>query len=123
MSNSKILVVDDDPKITALLSIILQKAGYDVRAENKSFAAVGVAREFCPQLVILDVDMPGKDGGAVAEELASEPATTGVPVIFLSSLVTERETGVRGRYYYLAKPVVSAQLLNGVRHCLSAVAA
>jgi DNA-binding response OmpR family regulator len=118
-----ILVVDDDPKITSLLRIILERAGYGVRVENKSYAAVGTAREFGPQLAILDIDMPGKDGGAVAADLAAEPRTSTIPVIFLSSLVTEREAGMRGSYQYLAKPVDAHMLLSAVRHRLAAVAA
>jgi DNA-binding response OmpR family regulator len=121
-SRANILVVDDDPKITSLLRIILERAGYRVREENKSYAAVGVAREFQPQLAILDVDMPGKDGGAVAADLATEPKTSGVQVIFLSSLVTEREAGMRGSYRYLSKPVDAHLLVSAVRHRLAAAA-
>lgn len=122
-TSSNILVVDDDPKITSLLRIILERAGYRVREENKSFAAVTAAREFQPRLAILDVDMPGKDGGAVAADLAAEPATKGVQVIFLSSLVTEREAGMRGSYRYLSKPVDAHLLVSAVRHRLAAVGA
>jgi CheY-like chemotaxis protein len=93
-----------------------------VREENKSFAAVQTAREFCPQLIILDVDMPGKDGGAVATDLAAEPLTFTIPVIFLSSLVTERDAGMRGAYHYLSKPVNAEQLISAVFHRLAAVA-
>jgi DNA-binding response OmpR family regulator len=116
MSKSKILVVDDDPKLSGLLAVILNRiGGYDVREENRPFAAVQTAQDFCPHLILLDVDMPGKDGGAVYTDLSSHPLLSQVPVVFVTSLVSKAEAGVRNGKRYLSKPVDPNALLDTVR--------
>ena len=116
MKISKILVVDDDPKLSSLIALILRRAGgYEVREENRSFAALATAREYGPDLVLLDVDMPGKDGGAVAHELAADSALSSVPVIFITSLIAPGEAGMRNGAVYLAKPVEPKRLIETVQ--------
>ena len=116
MSKSKILVVDDDPKLSSLLAVILDRlGGYEVREENRSFAALLTALHFRPNLVLLDVDMPGKDGGAVYTEMSKHPILANTPVIFVTSLVSKDETGVRNGRRYLSKPVDPNTLLETVR--------
>ena len=68
MSKTKILIVDDDARLSTLMRTILERGGYEAREENRSFAALATARGFRPDLVLLDVDMPGKDGGTRSEE-------------------------------------------------------
>ena len=116
MNKTKILIVDDDAKLSHLVAIILSRAGgHEVREENRSFAAVHTAREFRPDLIVLDVDMPGKDGADVCQELAEDPLLSNVPVIFVTSLITEGEAGMRKGHPYLAKPVNPMLLLQTVR--------
>ena len=116
MSKSKILVVDDDPKLSGFLAVVLDRVGgYDVREENRPFAAVQTAREFRPQLILLDVDMPGKDGGAIFTELSKDAFLSKVPVVFVTSLVSKSESGLRNGKRYLSKPVEPARLLETVR--------
>jgi CheY-like chemotaxis protein len=124
MKRTKILLVDDDAKLSALVRVILERmGGYEVREENRSFAALATAREYLPDLVILDVNMPGKDGGDVAAELRSDYRLAGTPVVFLTSLVTARDSGMRGGRYVLAKPVEPYALLKAVRDLVPAGAA
>lgn len=119
MSKTKILIVDDDAKLSHLLAIILARAGrHEVREENRSFAAVHTAHEFRPDLILLDVDMPGKDGGEIAAELSVDPQLAQVPVIFVTSLIDKGEAGMRNGHPYLAKPVDPMLLLQTVR-CLA----
>ncbi len=88
MNRPKILIVDDDPKLSGLMHAILDNGGsYEVREENRSFAALNCARAFRPDLVILDVDMPGKSGGDLRAELSGDPALSSVPVLFVTPLV------------------------------------
>lgn len=127
MTKPKILIVDDDSKLSRLMHAILEKAGgYEVREENRSFAALSSAREFQPDLVLLDVDMPGKDGGDVRAELAGDCALSSVPVLFVTSLVARSEgsttTMMRGGQRFLAKPVLPRALLEAVRGMLNGVA-
>jgi len=116
MSKSKILVIDDDPKLTELLAVILNRiGGYDVIQENRSFAALATARAYLPNLVLLDVDMPGKDGGMVSAEMNADPLLTNIPIIFVTSLVGKNEAGLRNGKRYVSKPVDPNLLLEAVR--------
>jgi len=116
MSKSKILVVDDDPSLSRLLAVILNRVGgYDVCEENRSYAALATAREFRPDVVLLDVDMPGKDGGAVAHELAADDLLRDTPVVFVTSLISAGEAGLRNGARYLSKPVDPKRLLETVK--------
>jgi len=116
MSKTKILIVDDDAKLSHLLAIILSRVGgHEVREENRPFAAVHTAREFRPDLILLDVDMPGKDGGEISEELSGDGLLAQVPVIFVTSLITKGEAGMRKGHPFLAKPIDPMLLLQTVR--------
>ncbi len=116
MANSKILVVDDDPKLSRLVATILNRVGgYDVCEENRPFAALATARQYRPDLILLDVDMPGKDGGTISRELGDDALLAEVPVIFVTSLISKSEAGVHHGVRYLSKPVDPHLLLNTVR--------
>jgi DNA-binding response OmpR family regulator len=115
----KILIVDDRPDISGLLHLILTRAGeFDALQENRSSAALRTAREYRPDLAILDVDMPGKSGGDVAAEFRGDPILKNVPIIFLSSLITAAEAGVRNGVLYLPKSVDRLTLIDSVRKLL-----
>lgn len=123
MNRFKILVVDDDPKLSRLVKTILEKSGrYEVREENRSSAALASAREFSPDMCLLDVDMPGKDGGEVARELQNDPVLCRRPMIFFTSLISGTEAGQheveRGGMLFLAKPVEPAVLIEVVGRIL-----
>ena len=122
MTKAKILIVDDDAKISSLMRVFLECSGYEVREENRSFAAHATAREFRPQLILLDVDMPGKDGGTVSKEIEADKDLAGTPVIFVTSLVSRHESGRRGKERFLGKPVAPSDLLAAVRETLLPVA-
>ncbi|MDR3401489.1 MAG: response regulator [Chthoniobacter sp.] len=116
MAKSKILVVDDDPKLSRLVATILDRVGgYEVFEENRPFAAVSTAQQFRPDVILLDVDMPGKDGGAIARELAGNVLLASIPVIFVTSLISSSEAGLRNGVRYIAKPVDPNLLLSTVR--------
>ena len=123
MVKSRILVVDDNASLTSLVDHYLSKSGlYDVRVENRSSQALAAAQEFRPDLVLLDVDMPGKDGGAVAAQLAADRVLRHCPFIFFTSLISGSEAGqgevMRGGWLYLAKPVEARVLLETVERVL-----
>jgi two-component system response regulator MtrA len=115
MNKLKVLVVDDDPTLSSLVYLFLTRVGgFAALEENRSSAALATARAYRPHVVILDVDMPGKDGGDVATELRDDAFLKDVPIIFLSSLVTSTEVGVRDGAFYLAKPVEARILIKTV---------
>lgn len=123
MHTAKILIVDDDSGISTLLHAMLLRGGYEVREENRPYAALATAREFRPDLVLLDVDMPGKDGGTVAWEIHADPLLARTPIIFVTSLIGEHESGIRGGEHFLSKPTDPAKLLATVRQALPQLAA
>ena len=110
MTKKKILVVDDEGGMTRMLKRNLEATNrYDVRAENSSSAAVAAAREFVPDLILLDVMMPGMDGGDVAAQIKEDSKLNHIPIVFLSAIVKKEETQATGAdiggLTFLAKPV------------------
>ncbi len=119
MEKLKILVVDDDPKLSRLVKLFLTKSGlYDVCEENRSAQALQTARAYRPDAILLDVDMPGKDGGQVQLEISADPFLQRVPVMFFTSLISPSEAGkqevFRGGMPFLAKPVNPVALVQAV---------
>ena len=124
MNKPRILIVDDDAGISGLVRFLLNKTGrFEVLVENRSAQALAVAREFRPDLLLLDVDMPGKDGGDVAMEMQSDDELHAVPIVFLTSLVQRSEGGehpvICGGRPFLSKPVSLKVLLETVDRVLS----
>jgi len=116
----KILVVDDEASIGQILKAGLEMHGFTVRYEACSTDTIKACLEFHPDLVLLDVDMPVKDGGVVASELRSHPTLQRIPVIFLTSLVSKEETGKRNasREIFLSKQIPIAELVARIRAVL-----
>ena len=113
----RILVVDDEPSITRLLKLNLEQTGhYEVATENASWAALTAAEQFRPHLILLDVMMPGLDGGNLASMLQASPGLKGVPIVFLTAAVTREEVrarhGLIGGSPFLAKPVDLREVLD-----------
>ena len=87
MNKSRILVVDDEPNLSDLVRLFLEKTKrFEVRVENRPGNVLAAAREFRPDMVLLDVDMPGQDGGEVARDIHADPILRGMPILFFTSL-------------------------------------
>ena len=92
MREKRILIVDDEPVVTEMLKLNLEQIGkYVVSEENNPRQALAAARQFQPDLVLLDVMMPGMDGGDVAAMLATDAQIREVPIIFLTALISTEE--------------------------------
>src|SRR5262249_25381159 len=88
----RILIIDNDSNSTHLVKILLERSGpYRVLEENDSTEAHQTARSFKPDLILLDVMMPGLDGGEVAEQIEADRELHNTPIIFLTGLVTKAE--------------------------------
>jgi DNA-binding response OmpR family regulator len=123
MTKKKILVVDDEQNMTRMLKRNLEATGrYDVRTENSGAAGVTAAREFQPDLILLDVMMPGIDGGEVAAKIKEDKRLVNIPVVFLSAIVKKEETqptgGNIGGLTFLAKPVKLDDLVTCIENHL-----
>jgi len=86
----RLLVIDDEPALLAAVGARLRGAGYDVRTAEGGEAGLGAARAEPPDLVVLDVRMPGMDGWDVCQAIRSDPAIASTPVLFLTGNVQER---------------------------------
>ena len=117
---TRILVVDDEASMGRLLKAGLEMHGFTVRFEARSTDAIKTCLEFHPDLVLLDVDMPVKDGGMAAAELKSHPTLGRTPVIFLTSLVRKEETAKpdASGEIFLSKPIPMAELVAKIRPVL-----
>lgn len=113
-----ILVVDDAPDCILLLTNLLKKS-YRIKVATNGETALRVASSFPqPDLILLDINMPGMDGYQICEQLKADPQTTNMPVVFLTSCgkVEEEEKGLRlGAVDYINKPINPSILLARVR--------
>jgi CheY-like chemotaxis protein len=122
----RILIVDNDTNATHLVRILLEKTGqYLVLEENSSTRAYRSARIFRPDLILLDVVMPIRDGGEIAAQIRADPELQNTPIIFLTALVTptEAKAGVHiDGHPFLAKPINIQELISTIDERLSAQA-
>jgi CheY-like chemotaxis protein len=103
-----------------MVKLNLEKTGeFDVREENRAAGALAAAREFKPDLIILDVIMPTMDGGDVANMIKNDRQLRGTPIIFLTATVSRREAGpdglTSGGERFLAKPISLENLIHCIR--------
>ena len=119
----RILVVDDLASDTRLVKLYLEGTNeYVVREENDAKAALSAAEEFQPQLILLDVAMPGIDGLKLADHFRAHPTLNAAPIVFLTAIITKEEAEVGGwpigKAPILAKPVVLAELNACIKRLL-----
>jgi CheY-like chemotaxis protein len=110
MAKKRVLLVDDEKSFTSLLKLNLEDTGnYDVRVENWGEDAFGAAREFDPDIILLDIIMPRMPGGNVAAQLSEDPQLKEIPIVFLTAAVrrhqVEEHEGQICDRPCLAKPV------------------
>ncbi|HEV2437030.1 MAG TPA: response regulator [Verrucomicrobiae bacterium] len=123
MTQKKILVVDDEGGMTRMLKRNLEATNrYIVRAENSGAAALAAAREFRPDLILLDVMMPGVDGAEIAGKIREDKLLNQTPIVFLSAIVKKDEMpptgGQIGGLTFLAKPVKLDDLITCIENQL-----
>ena len=124
MDEKRILIVDDDPEMTGPLAEFLGRAGpYEVRAEHEPRRVLKHALTWLPDLILMDITMPGKEGNELAEEIDADPRLRDIPVVFLTGAVTIRELGVQGRrigaHHFLAKPIKPEEVLRFLENQLA----
>lgn len=112
-----ILIIEDDKKVSMAVSIRLASMGYTVATAHDATTAVTTAKQCDPDLVLLDITLPGGDGFLVAERLRQNPETCAVPIIFITA---SKQPGLRARATtlqaagFLEKPFKASRLLEVV---------
>ncbi len=122
VSKRTITIVDDDPEIVTLVSVILEQEGFNVRCANSGQQLFAGLEKEKPDLIILDVMMPVMDGLVVLARLKDAPETSSIPVILLTVLDQYEDllTGYKtGADYYMTKPFTRIQLITGINRLLS----
>jgi CheY-like chemotaxis protein len=117
MNKSRILVIDDNPMATRMTRLTIERTGsYEVWELNDPVQTLDTAREFKPDLILLDVCMPDIEGSKVAETIHDDPEFGDTPIVFLTCIITPSEAGkngrlVIGRHEYMAKPARPDKLI------------
>ena len=118
MNPKKILVADDEVFMLRLLEMTFKKGGFTVVSCRDGKEALAKAATELPQLIVLDVMMPGLDGLGALRQLKENPATKGIPVVVLSAkghALTKVEAEASGAALFLAKPFSPNELLEAVQ--------
>ena len=121
MSGYKVLVVDDDRDVLKGLNIRLKANGYSVVFAADGIAAVSVARKELPDVIVLDIGLPGGNGFTVMERLGSILPVAQVPIIILTARDVsgnEARAHAAGAFAFLQKPVDNDVLLETIREAL-----
>jgi len=121
---TKILVIDDEPEITDIVETFLETAGYQVESENASQPGIARAKTFLPDLVLLDIMMPGMDGYEICSELKRSEKTKRIPVVFLTGKDARSDEGRSfkvGGVLFIKKPFSCERLLDIVKVVLQTV--
>lgn len=123
-STRRILIVDNDKNTTHLVKVLLEKTGrYLVCEENDGDRAHQTAHNFRPDLIFLDVVMPGRDGGDIAAQIRADPELQYTSIIFLTALVTRAEANTDLQIDgtpFLAKPINIQELIEAIEAHLPA---
>ena len=118
-----VLVVDDSPTEMHVIRGILEKGGYQVITAVDGESGVAEAKHSKPDLILMDVVMPGLNGFQATRQLSRNPETSEIPIIMVTtkSQETDRAWGLRqGAREYVVKPVAAGELLNKIKSILNA---
>lgn len=121
--SKKILMVDDEVVLTKMVKMNLERTGnYQVRTENEGSKALQAAREFKPDLILMDVMMPDMSGDEAIAEIRDDENLASIPYIFMTAIVSKAETEDMGSNIggneFLAKPVKTEELIARIESIL-----
>jgi len=113
---TRILIIDDEESVTRMVKLNLERTGkFEIKALNKGSLAIQTVQEFMPDLIFLDVMMPGTSGDEIATLLQEDDTLKDIKIVFLTAIVTRDETANDhnkiGGFHFLAKPVSTEDLL------------
>jgi two-component system alkaline phosphatase synthesis response regulator PhoP len=111
----KILIIEDDPATSRLVDYSLRHEGYEVITAFNGLEGIRKAKKEAPDLIILDVMLPGLDGFEICHRLRAEPVTAQMPILMFSAKAQEidKKTGLKvGADDYLPKPAAPAEIVS-----------
>ncbi|MEM7506154.1 MAG: response regulator [Pseudomonadota bacterium] len=114
----RVLVIEDEPNITSSLSFLLQRSGFDVQTEDDGKAGLAAVLADPPDILILDVMLPGMDGYQILERLRGEAKTRDLPILMLTAKgqQEDRQSALdRGADLFITKPFANAEILEAVQ--------
>ena len=114
----KVLVVDDEPNIVISLKFLLENAGFDVKSESDGQSALDAIASSTPDVLVLDVMLPGLDGFQVLRELRSDPRYEKLPVLMLTAKGQreDRKTAIdTGADVFISKPFSNDEVVKAVQ--------
>jgi CheY-like chemotaxis protein len=120
--SKKVLIIDDDRDVAKVASLWVESAGYGSQTAYDGDSGLAAAQEYRPDVVLLDIMMPGIDGFEVSRRLKSNSELAHIPVIFLSAKVQDtarREASSAGAKYFLPKPYEGADLIEAISTALN----
>jgi two-component system response regulator GlrR len=119
---AKVLAVDDDPRIRRFVTQALRAAGHEVQAVGDAESAIAQLLAARPDLFLLDINLPGMHGIALAQKLKEQRGTQSIPVVILSARTDPRDkvaAYASGALTYLEKPFKKADLLDAIKTALA----
>jgi DNA-binding response OmpR family regulator len=122
MAKPRVLIIEDEPHIVLALEFLLERAGYETAAAADGNAGLELVGRWRPDVVILDIMLPGRNGYDVCRALKADPDLRAIPVIMLSAKGQEVEIlkGLElGAALYVTKPFGNAEILDAVRTVLA----
>jgi DNA-binding response OmpR family regulator len=117
---AKIMIVDDDPEICNLLQYTLESMGHNIRVCDNGREVIETLKEFKPDLMILDVMLPGIDGYSIATTISQEEGLSQIPIIVLSALEPSRSLFIKFNQVvaFLTKPFNTDDLFEAIKNGL-----
>jgi DNA-binding response OmpR family regulator len=114
----KVLLIEDEPNIIEAVSFILSRAGLDVKTHSNGHDAVDAVRARDPDLVILDIMLPGKNGFDILQDIRADADLADLPVLMLTARGQEKDRELAKRFgasRFMTKPFSNAEVLEVVR--------
>jgi DNA-binding response OmpR family regulator len=118
----KILIADDEPNIVTALEFLLKRAGYDVRTAANGDEALALVESFAPDLVLVDIMMPGKSGYEVCQRMREAPQWRHIKIVMVTAKGREAEVSKGlslGADLYITKPFSTQELIAAIERLLS----
>lgn len=121
----KVLIADDEPNIVTALEFLLKRAGYDVRTAANGDEALALVESYAPDLVLIDIMMPGKSGYEVCQRMRERPQWRHIKIVMVTAKGREAEVSKGmslGADLYVTKPFSTQELIAAVDRLLADVA-